>query len=177
MKIIWRKSGQDLWASTWSWELTWLSQLLRFLVEINTKNITNCDQELDKHWRIMTETAIKAKSIKGYSTYNRHHFKEIHIENRSILFKEADREQVEAGLRQAWAGGGLGSEAPCDHPHERGGGGRHHSGPRGREGSGQILLVDNVSGMLSFFRNSALTVRQPTRLIRMMMTFWMLRSQ
>ena len=28
-------------------------------------------QELDKHWRIMTETAIKAKSIKGYSTYNR----------------------------------------------------------------------------------------------------------
>ena len=27
------------------------------------------------------------------------------------------------------------------------------------------------------FRNSALTVRQPTRLIQMMMTFWMLRSQ
>ena len=49
----------------------------------------------------MTETAIKAKSIRGYSTYNRHNFKEIHIENRSILFKEADREQVEVGLRQA----------------------------------------------------------------------------
>ena len=28
-------------------------------------------QELDKHWRIMTETAIKGKSVKGYATYNR----------------------------------------------------------------------------------------------------------
>ena len=28
-------------------------------------------QELDKRWRISTETAIKAKSIKGYKTYNR----------------------------------------------------------------------------------------------------------
>jgi len=28
-------------------------------------------QELDKHWRIVTETSIKAKSVKGYATYNR----------------------------------------------------------------------------------------------------------
>ena len=28
-------------------------------------------QEIDKHWRIVTETSIKAKSVRGYSTYNR----------------------------------------------------------------------------------------------------------
>ena len=32
---------------------------------------TSSCQELDKHWRIMTETSIKAKSVKGYATYNR----------------------------------------------------------------------------------------------------------
>ena len=32
----------------------------------------NCvSQELDKRWRIVTETAIKAKSMKGYATYTR----------------------------------------------------------------------------------------------------------
>ena len=35
-----------------------------------------------------------------------------------------------------------------------------------------IMLVE-----CNVFRNSALTVQQPTRLIQMMMTFWMLRSQ
>ena len=29
------------------------------------------DQEVDKHWRIISETSIKAKSVRGYSTYNR----------------------------------------------------------------------------------------------------------
>ena len=51
----------------------------------------------------MTETAIKAKSIKGYSTYNRynrHHSWKINQES-GIIFKEADREQVEAGLPEA----------------------------------------------------------------------------
>ena len=62
----------------------------------------------------MTETAIKAKSIKGYSTYNRHHSKKIIVHKAGIVYKEADREQVEAGLRQAWAGGGLGPEAGGD---------------------------------------------------------------
>ena len=28
-------------------------------------------QELDKRWRIVTETSIKAKSMKGYATYTR----------------------------------------------------------------------------------------------------------
>ena len=28
-------------------------------------------QEIDKHWRVVTETSIKAKSVRGYSTYNR----------------------------------------------------------------------------------------------------------
>ena len=28
-------------------------------------------QEIDKHWKIITETSIKAKSVRGYSTYNR----------------------------------------------------------------------------------------------------------
>ena len=31
----------------------------------------NDGQEIDKHWRIVTETSIKAKSVRGYSTYNR----------------------------------------------------------------------------------------------------------
>ena len=28
-------------------------------------------QEIDKHWRVVTETSIKAKSVRGYSTYSR----------------------------------------------------------------------------------------------------------
>ena len=28
-------------------------------------------QEIDKHWKIITETSIKAKSVRGYSTYSR----------------------------------------------------------------------------------------------------------
>ena len=28
-------------------------------------------QELDKRWKISTETAIKAKSMRGYATYTR----------------------------------------------------------------------------------------------------------
>ena len=31
----------------------------------------NAVQEIDKHWRVVTETSIKAKSVRGYSTYNR----------------------------------------------------------------------------------------------------------
>ena len=46
------------------------SPLLRLIV--TDDNLNNfAVQELDKHWRIMTETSIKAKSVKGYATYNR----------------------------------------------------------------------------------------------------------
>ena len=35
----------------------------------------NCNdddgQEIDKHWRVVSETSIKAKSVRGYSTYSR----------------------------------------------------------------------------------------------------------
>lgn len=33
--------------------------------------VVGITQELDKRWRIVTETAIKAKSMKGYATYTR----------------------------------------------------------------------------------------------------------
>ena len=49
----------------------------------------------------MTETAIKAKSIKGYSTYNRYNRLSLLEDKSGIIFKEADREQVEAGLPEA----------------------------------------------------------------------------
>ena len=71
--------------------MTWLYQL-------NQSYIFIIFQELDKHWRIMTETAIKAKSIKGYSTYNRNIFWENSYMGfiLSIHCQEADGEQVEA---------------------------------------------------------------------------------
>ena len=45
----------------------------------------------------MTETAIKAKSIKGYSTYNRHYFKEIHIENCSSFSRKLTENKWKPG--------------------------------------------------------------------------------
>ena len=54
-------------SSSFALIMTWLYQLTQSYIFI-------IFQELDKHWRIMTETAIKAKSIKGYSTYNRNIF-------------------------------------------------------------------------------------------------------
>ena len=33
--------------------------------------VVTVTQELDRQWRIRSETAIKAKSVRGYSTYNR----------------------------------------------------------------------------------------------------------
>ena len=39
--------------------------------EAETCPDSNSGQEIDKHWRVVTETSIKAKSVRGYSTYSR----------------------------------------------------------------------------------------------------------
>ena len=42
--------------------------------------VVTVTQELDRQWRIRSETAIKAKSVRGYSTYNRKGGKRLNCE-------------------------------------------------------------------------------------------------